>query len=94
MNVAFNASGLAAVPECWRAEAATFVTKRKGDKEIALTFTVAEGRTAFSGDEKAWSKSGWGRNPADMCVARASSKLARLVYPDVVHGFYAPEEFD
>jgi hypothetical protein len=25
MHVAFNASGLAAVPECWRAEAATFV---------------------------------------------------------------------
>ena len=74
------------------AEKATFVTKRRGDPEIALTFTVAEGRAAWPKDDAAFAKSGWGRNPADMCVARASAKLARLVYPDVVHGFYAPEE--
>lgn len=77
------------------AEGATFVTKRKGDDEpISLTFTVAEGRAAWPKDDAAFTKSGWGRNPADMCVARASAKLARLVYPDVVHGFYAPEEFE
>jgi len=29
-----------------------------------------------------------------MVVARASSKLARLVYPERVHGFYAPEELE
>ncbi len=86
-------------------ERATFVTKRKGDPEpISLTYTVEDGRLAFGRDEstpaaklaadKAWKGSGWGKNPADMCVARASSKLARLVYPDVVHGFYAPEELD
>ncbi len=84
------------------AEQATFVTKRKGDPEIALTYTIDEGRQAFGRDdstpvaklaaEKAWKASGWGRNPSDMCVARCSSKLARLVYPDVVHGFYAPSE--
>ncbi len=86
------------------AEKATFVTKRKGDPEMALTYTVEEGRQAFGRDEstpaaklaaeKAWKASGWGKNPADMCVARATSKLARLVYPDVVHGFYSPEEID
>ena len=74
------------------AEKATFVTKRRGDPEIALTFTVAEGRAAWPKDDAAFAKSGWGRNPADMCVARASAKLARLVYPDVVHGLFAPEE--
>ncbi len=84
------------------AEKATFVTKRKGDPEMPLTYTLEEGRQAFGRDEstpvaklaaeKAWKASGWGRNPADMCVARCSSKLARLVYPDVVHGFYSPEE--
>ena len=41
-----------------------------------------------------WDKSGWGKNPADMLVARAGAKLARLVYPDVVHGLYAPEEME
>jgi hypothetical protein len=29
-----------------------------------------------------------------MCVARAATKLARLVYPDVLDGLYAAEEFD
>lgn len=80
-------------------ERATFVTKRKGDPEIALSFSIDEARQAWAKrdkdgnvDERSWAASGWGRNPADMCVARASAKLARLVYPEIVHGFYAPEE--
>lgn len=74
-------------------EAATFKTKRKGDdEEVVLRFTIEDGRTAFAKDDDAWKKSGWGKNPADMCVARAGAKLARLVYPDIVHGFYAPSE--
>jgi len=75
-------------------ERATFVTKRKGEPEISLSFTIEEGRMAWSKDDAAWKKSGWGKNPADMLVARASTKLARLVYPDVVHGLYAPEEME
>jgi 5'-3' exonuclease len=96
-------SGLAEYFRCTErtAERATFATKRVGDPEIALTFTLAEGRQAWFGDnpsdgarQKAWSASAWAKNPADMCVARASAKLARLVYPDVVHGLYAPEELE
>lgn len=75
-------------------ERATFVTKRGDDPEMALTYTIEEGRAAWPKDDAAWKKSGWGRNPADMLVARAGSKLARLVYPDVVAGLYAPEEMD
>lgn len=76
-------------------DAATFTTKRKGDPEpTTLRYTIDDGKLAWSKDEKAWKASGWGRNPADMCVARASSKLARLVYPQEVHGFYAPEEME
>jgi 5'-3' exonuclease len=73
---------------------ATFCTQRGDDPEICLSYSIEEGRAAFVGDDAKWAKSGWGRNPADMLVARASSKLARLVYPDVVSGLYAPEEFD
>lgn len=76
------------------ATAATFVTQRGDDPPMELTYTVEEGRAAWGKSESAWLASGWGRNPADMCVARAGSKLARLVYPDVVHGLYSPEEFD
>jgi hypothetical protein len=89
-------SGRAAYFRCTERTAtkATFCTKRGDDPEMCLTYTIEEGRAAWPKDENAWNKSGWGRNPADMLVARASSKLARLVYPDVVSGLYAPEEFD
>jgi 5'-3' exonuclease len=72
------------------AEKATFVTKRVGEPEMALTYTLLEATAA--GLVKA--KSGWEKNPADMLVARAGSKLARLVYPDVVHGIYTKEEIE
>jgi hypothetical protein len=42
--------------------------------------------------QKAFEASGWGRNPTDMLVARASARLARMVYPDLLAGLYTPEE--
>lgn len=73
---------------------ATFEAQRDNDPPITLTYTIAEGRIAFPGDDKKFAASGWGKSPADMCVARAGSKLARLIAPDVVFGLYSPEEFD
>lgn len=89
-------SGLAKYFRCTErtAERATFETQRGDDPPIALTFTIEEARNAFGKDLTAWAKSGWGKNPADMLVARAGAKLARLVYPDVVHGVYATEEIE
>ena len=81
-------------------EAATFETKRTGNPPISLRFTMEDAKLAWSkGDtdakrEESFKKSGYGKNPADMCVARAATKLARLVYPDVVSGIYAPEEVE
>jgi len=70
-------------------EKATYITQRKGDpKPIELSFTIEEARDA--GYIKP--NSGWTRNPADMMVARAGAKLARLVYPDVTFGLYDPDE--
>ncbi len=69
------------------AEKATFVTKRHGDPEVTMTFTIDEAKQAWSKDAAAFGKSAWGKHPADMCVAR-------LVYPDVVFNLYAQEEFD
>lgn len=74
------------------AERATFVTKRKGSPEQSLTFTIEEARQSWSKGDDAWKKSGYGRNPADQLVARASSKLANLEYPDVLLGLYSTEE--
>lgn len=89
-------SGLAKTFRCTErtAERATFVTQRGDDPEMSLTVTIDEARQAWGKSKDAWDKSGWGKNPADMLVARAGAKLARLVYPDVVHGIYAPEEME
>ncbi len=75
-------------------ERCTFVGKRKGDPEISLTFTIEDARRAWQKGDKAWEGSGYNRNPADMLVARAGAKLARLVAPDVVSGLYAREELE
>ena len=71
------------------AEAATFETQRGDEPPMTLRYTLAEATEA--GLVKP--SSGWKKNPADMLVARASSKLARLVFPDVVAGLYSPDEF-
>ncbi len=83
---------------------ATFETHRKGArKPVILTHTIEMARQAWpkgkSTDPKqvaqwegAFLASGWGRNPTDMLVARATSRLARMVYPDLLAGLYTPEE--
>lgn len=71
---------------------ATWVTKRKGDPEVSLTYTIEEGRQAWQKDQKAWDGSAWAKRPANMVTKTASSTLARLIYPDVVGGLYCPEE--
>lgn len=76
---------------------ATFETKRKGARNpVTLTHTMEMGRQAWPKTKTDWEKafvaSGWGRNPTDMLVARAQSRLARMVYPDLLAGLYTPEE--
>lgn len=75
-------------------DGATWETQRKGQAPQTLSFTLDDGKLAWSKDEKAWKASGWGKNPADMCVARASAKLCRLVYADVCFNLCAPEEME
>ncbi len=76
---------------------ATYVTKRKGARhEMRLTHTFEMARQAWPKTKPDWEKaflaSGWGRNPADMLVARVSARLARLIYGDLIAGLYTPEE--
>jgi hypothetical protein len=74
------------------AEKATWVTKRRGDPEVSLTYTIAEGRQAWQKDQKAWDASAWGKRPANMVTKQASSELCRLVYPDIGFNLYSHEE--
>jgi hypothetical protein len=73
-------------------ERATFETQRGDDPPVSLSFTIEDGRAMWKKGDDAWKKSGWGTSPADMLVARASAKLARLVYPDICFGLYTPDE--
>jgi 5'-3' exonuclease len=78
---------------------ATFETKRKGARNpVRLTHTFEMGLKAWPKEKADWEKrfqaSGWGRNPTDMCVARAQARLARMVYPDLLAGLYSPEELE
>lgn len=79
------------------ASRATYKTKRRNSPEPQeLTFTVQEAEAAGLMDRGATpekkAKSNWNRWTADMLRARASSKLARMVYPDVVRGLHSREE--
>jgi 5'-3' exonuclease len=68
---------------------AVYETKRKGARApVKMVHTIEMAQQA--GLVK--SGSGWMKNPVDMLCARASSRLARMVYPDILAGLYTPEE--
>lgn len=74
---------------------ATFETKRKGARNpVRLTHTIEMAQQAWTKSADAWAKSGWGRVPTDMLVARATARLARMVYPDLLAGLYTPDELN
>lgn len=68
---------------------ATFEAKRKGARTSQrVTYTLDQAKQAgLVKDKSAWSK-----DPESMCIARASSRLARIVAPDIVGGLYTPDE--
>ena len=86
-------------PVSFSAKEATFETLRRGGRNpVRLTHTIEMGLQAWPKEKGDWQKrfeaSGWGRNPTDMLVARATSRLARMVYPDLLAGLYTPEELE
>jgi hypothetical protein len=70
---------------------ATFVTKRVGArKEVTLSHTIEMAVIAGLVKEK----SNWVKTPIDMLCARAQSRLARMIYPDLLAGLYTPDELE
>lgn len=67
---------------------ATYITHRAGEPgPTKLTYTIEEAKRAGYTNNDNWVK-----QPAAMLRARASSALARAVYPDLVQGLYSYEE--
>jgi hypothetical protein len=73
--------------------------KRVGQAQVLeATFTIDDAAIAKlldrGKDEKAQEKNNWNRYPEDMCVARASARLARRLFPDLIRGFATTEEMN
>lgn len=93
-------SGLADYFKCVETtqERAVYKTHRKGDPDpepTILTYTVedAKRQQLLMPIEPGKKPSNWHKIPGTMCRHRCSTELARAVYPDVVSGLYAPEDF-
>jgi hypothetical protein len=68
----------------------TIETLRDGEqKPSTVTYTIEMAKTAGLPG-----KDNWKNYPDDMLYARAASRLARRVYPDVIYNLYAKEELD
>lgn len=95
-------------PECevWELvtstrEVATFRTQRKGKAPREHSFTIQEARDAgLYTDEVQRNSKGevykttWQAYTAQMLRARAITGLARLEYPDLMAGYYDPDELE
>lgn len=70
-------------------EKAVYTTKRKGaPKHVTMEFTVEDQERAKLGNDG----SAWDTYPKTMLRHRASTELARAVYPDVVSNVYTADE--
>jgi hypothetical protein len=76
-------------------KSATWRGKRRGfDQVVEVTFTIEDAQRAGltgRGGENA-SKNNWDRYPEDMCNARAITRVARRLFPDLIRGFHSVEE--
>lgn len=80
--------------ETWRvvestATRATITTRRRGEDDASVTWTIDDARTAGLLSNAMWTK-----YPRQMLRKRCQSDLARQVFPDVLMGLYTPDELD
>lgn len=66
---------------------ARYQTKRVGSEPVTMEWTIEQAKVAGLAG-----KGPWTAHPAAMLRARASSALARAVYPDLVGGMYDQDE--
>ena len=76
-------------------EKATWRAKRRGQPEKTYTFTIDDAKRAGLVDRgRDPSQNNWNKFAGAMLRARASSALARFVFPDIIAGIYSREEVE
>ena len=63
--------------------------RRESNKTTRITWTLDDAKRA-----NLVGKANWRTYPRQMLQARATAELARLVFPDIIGGLYAREEFE
>ena len=61
--------------------------RRRGGSQAKVVWTIADAQQAKLTGNPSWTK-----YPRAMLLARATSELCRMLFPDVIGGLYTPEE--
>src|SRR5215510_648235 len=89
MNAMMRRAGIKiAIKECTEERCILVGTRNDNGDVATVSYTLAEAQKA--GLVKPGG--GWVKNPKDMCFARAISRLARQIAPDVIGGCYVEGE--
>jgi hypothetical protein len=90
MSAVIRMAGHSLVAEVDSTHATIVGTRKDNGDTMTVTFTIEDAKRA-----ELTSKSGWKKYPADMCFARAMSRIGRELFSDCLLGFsYTPEEAD
>jgi len=66
------------------------IASRPGQKATSFSFTEEDAKAAGL-----LNKSNWLKHPTDMFLARATARMARSMFPDIIRGAsYVPDEID
>lgn len=68
-------------------EQVTMYGRRRGGSQARVTWTIRDAQQAKLTGNPSWTK-----YPRSMLLARATSELCRMLFPDVIGGMYTPEE--
>lgn len=85
---------LAAGHEIAFGETSGSICQIKGKRKGSSMWTVVEWTLAQAQAAGLTGKKNWQRYPSDMLIARASSKLCRMIFGDVTHGIPSTEEIE
>lgn len=73
--------------ESTNAKVTLYGQRRGSGSRAQVTWSIADAQTAKLTGNPSWSK-----YPRSMLLARATSELCRMIFPDVIGGMYTPDE--